>query len=151
VSRGWLLDTNIVSELVKGVRANQGVVRWIARTEEAALYLSVITLGEIEKGIGLAEQRGRSMVVQRDFLSRQLPERFGSRILPFDAAAAIVWGRLMRGLRGNREDERRLAIDAQIAAIAEIASLTLCSRNHRDFVQLGVGSVFDPFEPAAPY
>jgi predicted nucleic acid-binding protein len=108
-------------------------------------------LAKSKKGSGSPSSADAVCVLQRDFLSRQLPERFGSRILPFDAAAAIVWGRLMRGLRGNREDERRLAIDAQIAAIAEIASLTLCSRNHRDFAQLGVGSVFDPFEPAAPY
>jgi predicted nucleic acid-binding protein len=146
VSRGWLLDTNVVSELLKGSRANRAVVEWVDGTDEEAQYLSVITLGEIAKGIGLAEERGRNMRIQRDFLYGELPERFGGRILAFDAAAALVWGRLLQTMRGNREEERRLAIDAQIAAIAEVSSLSLCSRNVRDFERLGVGEIVNPFE-----
>jgi predicted nucleic acid-binding protein len=145
VSRGWLLDTNVVSELLKGARANRAVLEWVDRAEEARLYLSVITLGEIAKGIGLAESRGRDMSQQRDFLYRALPERFGERILTFDREAAIVWGRLLQALRGNRETERLLAIDAQIAATAQVATLTLCSRNVRDFGRLGIDDVIDPF------
>jgi len=145
VRDGWLLDTNIVSELLKGARADRGVAGWVDGADERSLHLSVITLGEIAKGIGLAEARGRDMRRQRDFLDRALPERFGDRILPFDAAAALVWGRLLQGLRGNREDERRLAIDAQIAATAEVASLGVCSRNVRDFARLGVADIVDPF------
>ena len=116
----------------------------MARTEETELFVSVITLGEIVKGIGLAEDRGRNMERQRSFLEHELPARFGRRILSFDATAAIVWGRLMQRLRGNRDDERRLATDAQIAAIAETTELVVCSRNRRDFERLGV-VVFDPF------
>ncbi len=142
---GWLLDTNVVSELLKGARADRGVAEWVDDADEPTLYLSVITLGEIAKGIGLAEGRGRDMRVQRDFLHRALPEQFGSRILPFNAEAAIVWGRILQGLRGNREAKRLLAIDAQIAATAEVASLGLCSRNVRDFAQLGVVNVLNPF------
>jgi predicted nucleic acid-binding protein len=139
VSRGWLLDTNVVSELFKGTRADRFVIDWIGRADESRLYLSVVTLGE------LAEARGRDMRGQRDFLERALPERFGERILSLDAKAAIVWGHLLHRLRGNRQEERFLAIDAQIAAIAEIASLTLCSRNLRDFARLGVTAIVDPF------
>jgi toxin FitB len=142
---GWLLDTNFVSELLKGARANRMVVEWVERADESTLHLSVITLGEIAKGIGLAEARGRDMRLQRDFLLRALPERFGARILPFDTEAAIVWGRLLQGLQGNRQDERLLAIDAQIAATAQVASLILCSRNLRDFERLGVSDVINPF------
>ncbi len=145
MSRGWLLDTNVVSELLKGARANRAVLEWVDRAEEARLYLSVITLGEIAKGIGLAESRGRDMSQQRGFLYRALPERFGERILTFDREAAIVWGRLLQALRGNRETERLLAIDAQIAATAQVATLTLCSRNVRDFGRLGIDDVVDPF------
>lgn len=145
MSRGWLLDTNVVSELFKGARANRFVLDWVDRAEEASLHLSVVTLGEIAKGIALAEARGRDMRAQSDFLERALPERFGERILSFDAKAAIAWGRLLHRLRGNRQEERLLAIDAQIAAIAEVASLTLCSRNVRDFERLGVTTVVDPF------
>ena len=142
---GWLLDTNVVSELLKGARANRAVVEWVAQAEESRLYLSVITLGEIAKGIGLAETRGRDMSLQRDFLHRALPERFGDRILPFDTQTALVWGRLLQSLRGNRQDERLLAIDAQIAATADAASLTLCSRNVRDFERLGIKEIVNPF------
>jgi predicted nucleic acid-binding protein len=85
------------------------------------------------------------MRLQRDFLHRALPERFGDRILPFDTETAIVWGRLLQGLRGNRQDERLLAIDAQIAATADVASLTLCSRNVRDFARLGIKDIVNPF------
>jgi predicted nucleic acid-binding protein len=145
VSRGWLLDTNVVSELFKGTRADRFVIDWIGRADESRLYLSVVTLGELAKGIALAEARGRDMRGQRDFLERALPERFGERILSLDAKAAIVWGHLLHRLRGNRQEERFLAIDAQIAAIAEIASLTLCSRNLRDFARLGVTAIVDPF------
>ena len=57
----------------------------------------------------------------------------------------MTWGKLLQRLGGNREVERRLAVDAQIAAIAEVADLTVCSRNQRDFGQLGI-SVFNPFD-----
>jgi toxin FitB len=144
MSRGWLLDTNVISELAKGARADQAVLRWIERIPEEELYLSVITLGEITKGIGLAEQRGLDMQTPRSFLQHELPARFGARILPFDAAAAIAWGQFLQRLRGNRDDERRLAIDAQIAATAQVADLEMCSRNRRDFAQFGVAAV-DPF------
>jgi predicted nucleic acid-binding protein len=145
VSRGWLLDTNVVSELFKGTRADRSVLQWVERAEESRLYLSVVTLGEIAKGVALAEARGRDMRGQRDFLDRALPERFGERILAFDAKAAIAWGRLLHRLRGNQQEERLLAIDAQIAATAEVASLTLCSRNVRDFERLGVTPIINPF------
>ena len=145
MSRGWVLDTNVVSELLKGARGNRAVIDWVKQAEEIRLYLSVITLGEIAKGVGLAEERGRDMRLQRDFLERALPERFGERILPFDAGAALVWGRLLQRLRGNRQDERQLAIDAQIAATAEVNSLGLCSRNVRDFARLGITAVVNPF------
>jgi len=144
VTRGWLLDTNIVSELVKGAQANQGVVAWVSQRDESELFISVITLGEIVKGIGLAEARGRDMRRQREFLEQELPARFSGRILAFDSAAAWIWGRLMQQLRGNRDDERRLATDAQIASIAEAAGLTVCTRNRRDFAQLKI-AIFDPF------
>jgi len=145
VSRGWLLDTNIISELSKGTRADAGVRAWLERTPEEQLYLSVVTLGEIAKGIALGEARGRDMQVHRDFLDHEVPDRFGERILPFSVEAAIVWGRLMAVLDGKRDDERRLAIDGQIAAIAQTAALDICSRNIRDFARFGIASVLDPF------
>lgn len=145
MTSGCLLDTNVVSELAKGSRANQAGIHWLDSTPDDRLYLSVLTLGEITKGIGLAEQRGLDMRLQRAFFE-ELPLRFSGRILAFDASAAATWGKLLGRLGGSRELERLLAIDAQIAAIAEIADLTVCSRDQRHFEQLGV-VVFNPFEP----
>jgi toxin FitB len=85
------------------------------------------------------------MQVHRDFLEQEVPDRFGDRILPFSVEAAIVWGRLMSVLGGKRDDERRLAIDGQIAAIAETAGVDICSRNIRDFARFGITSVTNPF------
>lgn len=144
MTRGWLLDTDVLSELAKGSRGDRNVFTWVAQADEAELFLSVITLGEIAKGLGLAEARGRDMGRQREFFERDVPVRFGRRILSFDRDAAMAWARLMQQLRGNREEERRLALDAQIAAIAEVAELGICSRNRRDFERLGVVA-FDPF------
>ena len=144
MSRGWLLDTNVVSEFARGLRADPGVVAWAAQVDGSALFLSVITIGEITKGIGLAEARGRDMGRQRNFLERDVRGRFGRRILSLDADAAVVWGTLMQRLGGNRDDERRLAVDGQIAAIATVAELEICSRNRRDFERFGI-SVLDPF------
>ncbi|MGE5147333.1 MAG: PIN domain-containing protein [Candidatus Eiseniibacteriota bacterium] len=145
MSRGWLLDTNIISELSKGVRADGGVRTWVEQTPEDELYLTVLTLGEIAKGLALGEARARDMSLHRHFLEHELPDRFGNRILAFDADAAAAWGRMMSGLPGNRDDERRLAIDGQIAAIAESRSLGICTRNVRDFELLGVGPITNPF------
>jgi toxin FitB len=146
VTIGWLLDTNVVSELLKGARANPAVQAWVDQTPEEDLHISVVTLGEIAKGLALAEDRGRDMRRQRDFLERILPNIFGDRILPFDARAAVIWGTMLRRFGGNRAEERVLTIDAQIAATAEAASLRLCSRNVRDFERLGMAGVFNPFE-----
>lgn len=142
---GWLLDTNVVSELLKGPRADRSVRSWVDSMDEDELFISVVSLGEIAKGIGLAEARGRDMSSQRHFLARVLPDAFGDRILAFDGPAAIIWGRMLARFAGDRAEGRRLAIDAQIAATAEGASLCVSTRNTRDFLRLGVTDVFDPF------
>jgi toxin FitB len=136
VSAGYLLDTNIISELTKGSRANSALIDWFARTGDHLMHLSVITLGEIAKGIALAEDRGRDMRVQRIFLERLLPKRFGERILSFDANAALIWGKMLKTLGGNKEAERLLVVDAQIAATAKAARLVIRTRNVRDFTKL---------------
>jgi toxin FitB len=150
VSTGYLLDTNVISELTKGSRANSAVIDWFAHTEDHLIHLSVITLGEIAKGIALAEDAGRDMRVQRIFLERLLPERFGQRILPFDAKAALIWGEMLKSLGGNREAERFLAVDAQIAATGKAAGLAICTRNVRDFTKLTSDGIINPFLACPP-
>jgi predicted nucleic acid-binding protein len=147
MSRGYLLDTDTVSELAKGKRAAPAVLDWSALIAEERLYLSVVTLGEIERGICLAEAEGRYMGTQRRFLEHDLPDRFGERILPFGREAALAWGRLLSKLGRNRESVRVLAIDAQIAATAEVADLIVATRKVRDFERLGVAPIANPFDP----
>ena len=90
MSRGWLLDTNIISELTKGARIDAGVRAWIEATPEEQLYICVLTLGEIATGIALGEARGRDMRVQRNFLEHEIADRFGGRILTFSVEASVT-------------------------------------------------------------
>ena len=87
---GFLLDTNVVSELVRP-RPHPGVVRWIATTNESLLHLSVLTLGEIRKGIASRPDAGRRAKLESWL--HDLVLRFSSRILPIDLAIADRWGR----------------------------------------------------------
>jgi len=89
----YLLDTNAVSEWVKP-RPDPGIVRWLDEVDEDRTYLSVITIGEIRKGLQrLADGRRRDRLDR--WLSNELPERFGDRMLPVDAEVADEWGRLL--------------------------------------------------------
>jgi predicted nucleic acid-binding protein len=85
----WLLDTCIVSELLKP-RPGAAVVAWITAREEETLHLSVITIGELEKGIARLPASARRATLER-WVRRDLAERFGSRILPIDHAVAARW------------------------------------------------------------
>jgi predicted nucleic acid-binding protein len=67
--------------------------------------------------------------------------------MPFASEAAVTWGRILARLGRNQEQVRRLAIDAQIAATAEVAKLTIATRNTRDFERLGITTLVNPFDP----
>lgn len=136
----YLIDTNVIGELRKRDRANPGVLRFfesIAGDEQAA-YLSVVTVGELRRGVELIRHRGDSS--QAEHLGRWLDalvRDYASRILPFDVDAAQVWGVLRVP---NPENE----LDKQIAATALVHDLTVVTRNPRHFASTGV-SLFDPF------
>ena len=89
---GFLLDTNVISELVKA-RPDPGVTQWIEATDEILLYLSVLTLGEIRKGISSLPDAKRRTALEA-WLDRDLALRFSNRILSIDQAVADRWGRL---------------------------------------------------------
>ncbi len=133
----WLLDTNVVSEMRKGSRGNPGVVRWAAGRRDEA-WLSVLTVGEIRRGIELKRRKDEVTARRLDLWLQGLQAAFGPRVLPVDSAVADAWGRL------NVPDPRP-TIDALLAATALVHGLTLVTRNTRDVEGMGV-EVFNPFD-----
>ena len=134
----FLLDTNIISELRKGPRCDVGVADWYASVPEAGLFISVLALGEIRKGIELARRRQDG--AQADVLELWLQTvvgRFSQRILPIDAIVAELWGQLYR-VRNVP------TIDGLLAATATAHDLTLVTRNVADVRDLGA-KLLNPF------
>jgi toxin FitB len=134
VSRGWLIDTNIVSEWVKP-RPDVGVVRWLDEVDEDRIFLSVISLAEIRFGVErLAPGRRRTRLDA--WLREELPARFERRIVPVDGEVADACGHLLaRVLEAGRGLG---AMDALIAAACVACDLVLATRNLADFDGLGI-------------
>ena len=134
----YLIDTNVLSEL-KRKQPDSKVVAWLQQRPRQPLYLSVLTLGEIRKGLERVEDASRRQSLL-DWLEVQLPHYFVGRLLDVDAATADRWGRLMA------EAGRPLpAIDALLAATALQHDLTLVTRNTKDFAGLAV-RLINPWE-----
>jgi hypothetical protein len=124
-----LLDTNVVSEGMKP-QPNAGVIAWMQTVDEDRVYISVVTLTELRYGIERLAAGGRRKRLE-DWLQRELPLRFEGRILPIDETIADVSGRLVaRSEAAGRPIE---AMDAFLAATAEVHRLTLVTRNQSDF------------------
>ena len=139
----YLIDTNVVSEARKGARADPGVIDFfrLAAEAEHPLYLSVVTVGELRRGIERLRHRGDSQ--QAEGLERWLGgvlEQFAANILTLNVDAAQVWGRLRVP---NPEHE----LDKQIAAISLVSDLTVVTRNTADFAGTGV-RLLNPFSGA---
>ena len=135
----YLLDTNVVSEL-RRPRPQRAVLRWIADVPADQLYLSAVTIGEIQAGIELTRAQD---IAKTEELAAWLGKVLMSySVLPMDAAAFRKWARLMH----RRSDT--LIEDAMIAATAKVHGLTVVTRNVRDFSQLGV-AVHNPFESSS--
>lgn len=133
----YLLDTNVLSETRKRQPA-AGLADWIAATPPGRLYVSVLTLGEIERGI--AKVRGRGDGNQAAALERWLRDveaGFEKRILPVSLPVAATWGRQQLG-------QPLPVIDGLIAATARVHGMTVVTRNTKDFELAGV-QVLDPF------
>ena len=138
----YLIDTNVISEARKGRRAHPGVAAFFrdATATGAGLYLSAITIGELRRGVELIRHRGDEDQARRlEVWMDQVLEDFGGAVLPLDADAAQVWGRLRA--RNPQHD-----LDKQIAAIALVNDLTVVTRNTADFLATGV-RLLDPFRP----
>jgi predicted nucleic acid-binding protein len=122
----YLLDTNVVSEVVRS-KANQHVVDWFKTIPDEALFISVLTLGEIRKGIEMVGDLKRKEKL-RLWLEMELPRWFGDRILDIDQDVAKRWGRLQ-----SEMSKTIPAIDSLIAATALHHDLRLVTRNVKDF------------------
>ena len=126
---GFLLDTNCISEIVRA-RPEPRVREWMDSADESLLFLSVLTLGEIRKGIaGLGQSRRRTSL--ESWLELELRSRFAGRILSVNDAVADRWG--MLAAEAKRKGTSLSAIDGLLAATALQHNLTIVSRNVDDF------------------
>jgi predicted nucleic acid-binding protein len=132
----YLLDTNVVSELRKP-RPHGGVLSWINELQADQIYLSAVTIGELQTGVELTRRQNTAKAAEIEIWVDQLAESF--QVLPMDAQCFREWARVMEG------KAERLLEDVMIAATARIHRLTVATRNERDFRQLGV-HVLDPFK-----
>jgi predicted nucleic acid-binding protein len=137
---GFLLDTNVVSELVKP-KPNSNVTQWVRATDESLLYLSVLTLGEIRKGITSLADAGRRIRLEAWF-DGDLVLRFSNRILPIDHSVADRWGRIAGSVAARKSPLP--VIDGLLAATAVHYDLTLVTRDTRHVPVSGV-SAFNPW------
>ena len=133
----WLIDTNVLSELRKGARSDQGVRAWFEQVDDSDIYTSVLVIGEIRRGIELIRRRDPSSASTLEQWLQRLRESFDDRILSIDATIADRWGSL------NVPDPVA-TVDGLLAATALVHNLTLVTRNTRDIKSTGAETL-DPF------
>jgi predicted nucleic acid-binding protein len=131
----YLIDTNIVSELRK-IRPHGAVVAWLESVAEADIYLSAVTLGEIQVGIELTREQDTIKAAEIEAWADQVAAAYN--VLPMDAITFRVWARLM-----HRQSDT-VYEDAMIAASAIVHKLTVVTRNVRDFERFNV-PLYNPF------
>ena len=129
----YLLDTCVASDLVKP-QPNAGLLAWLAEQPEEHLFLSVVTLGEIQAGISKLPDSSRKAMLT-SWVTNDLLKRFSGRILAVDTEVALTWG-IKRGEAAARGGLLPLA-DAQIAATAIVWGLTVVTRNAADLQRCG--------------
>jgi predicted nucleic acid-binding protein len=137
----YLVDTNVISELRKKAQADPGVKKFFSDTvaQQESVHISVITVGELRRGIELIRHRGDTAQANKlDTWLQTLLDHYAEHILDFTQVEAQVWGRL-------RVPHYENALDKQIAATALTYGLTLVTRNTGDFAVTGV-SLLNPFE-----
>jgi hypothetical protein len=136
VANGYLLDTNVVSETRRN-RPDPGITDFLSTADSAALFLSVLTLGELRKGIQTRRRSDPLSAERLEFWVNGIETLFADRILSIESEIAKKWGELSAG--------RTLpVIDTLIAATAIVGGLTLVTRNTRDVEATGV-ALLDPW------
>ena len=134
----FLGDTNVISELRRGLRGNPGVAAWFASIAVADLFISVLVLGELRKGVAIATRRGDfTQAANLESWLDTFSLQFADRILPVDASVADAWGR-MYAIRNVP------VVDGLLAASAIVHGLTLVTRNVSHVQGLGA-DLLNPF------
>ena len=134
---GYLLDTNILSELRKGPRCNAGVADWFSGVEGDELYLSVLVLGEIQRGADRVRRRDAGSAAALDSWLDSVTHTYRERILPVTLPVARLWGSF--GV-----PDPISTVDGLLAATAQTHGLTLVTRNAKDVASTGVQTL-NPF------
>lgn len=134
----YLLDTNVLSELRRKT-PNAGVVEWFSKRPSTTMFLSVLTIGELRKGIEAVIEPGRKMTLL-DWLEADLPIFFSGRILSIDAHVANRWGKIVAAAGRPLP-----AVDSLIGATAAHHGLSLVTRNVKDFVDMGL-DIINPWD-----
>ena len=137
----YLLDTCVISELIKK-NPSQKVVKWISKIEESNLFISVLTVGEIHKGVEKIPASKKKEQLYK-WVNYDLKERFKDRIIAFDLLTATAWGKVQA--QSELVGKAMPAIDGQIAATGISYDLTVVTRNTRDMEISGV-SLLNPWK-----
>jgi toxin FitB len=133
----YLVDTNVISELRKGKRADATVTAWFDALADEEIFLSVLTIGEIRQGIERIRRRDPDAAKALDSWLDRVVATHGDRLVPVDRLVAEEWGRM-------NVPDRLPVVDGLLAATAKVNGLTLATRNVRDVERAGVDLV-DPF------
>ena len=134
----YLLDTNVISELRKGQRADRRLAGWFADLSDEDIFLSVLTVGELRRGVDNIQRRDRESASALNRWLRGLVESFRDRILVIDRAVAEEWGRM-------NVPNPLPVVDGLLAATAKVHGLTFVTRNTKHVARTGV-SCLNPFE-----
>jgi predicted nucleic acid-binding protein len=137
----YLLDTCAVSEFTKPV-PDAGLLTWLDATPESHLYLSAVTLGELQQGISRLPVSARRQRLQA-WLDDDLQPRFADRILIADAGTCLLWGQLRA--KASSDGIALPVLDGLIAATALLHQLVLVTRNERDFQHVAALGVVNPW------
>ncbi|HSR93729.1 MAG TPA: type II toxin-antitoxin system VapC family toxin [Solirubrobacterales bacterium] len=135
----YLLDTNVISELRKGSRADRNVSSWFSGLADEEIFLSALTLGEIRRGIESIRRRDAKTASTLESWLGRIADQHGNRIVPIDRAIADEWGRM------NAPDPLPV-VDGLLAATAKVVGLTLATRNTADIERTSISYV-NPFSP----
>jgi len=137
----YLLDTCVISELIKKEKNNK-VVKWIKKRKESSLFISVLTVGEIQKGISKLPDSHKKEYL-KTWIDNDLKKRFAGRILEITEEIATTWGEIQA--KSESEGKKMPAIDSLIAATAIKNNLTVVTRNEKDIENSGCKSI-NPWE-----